>query len=191
MRAWDLGANAVQIDGRPLEVTALTRTHNVAAAVISDATVLDLGRAQAMLVENLECFLAAETLGTAATLALYSDGRVSERLITCLARSQFGKTPLLHLPDYDPVGLDDYLRLKQQLGERVRLFVPSDLEQRFERFSARSLITEKRRNRDLLEKFMAERPTPTDWPCPESARVFQLIRHDGAGLEQETLLLRL
>lgn len=189
MRAWEPGTNTVRIDGKPLEVTALTRTHNVAASVISNVTVLDLGRAQAMLVENLECFLAAETLGTAATLALYSGGRVSERLITCLARSQLGQTPLLHLPDYDPVGLDDYLRLKQQLGERVRLFVPSDLEQRFERFSATSLITEKRRNRELLEKFMAERPKPADWPCAESAQVFQLIRHHGAGLEQESLFI--
>lgn len=190
MRAWGSVAEPVQIDGKPLEVTALTRTHNVAATVIGDVTVIDLGRARAMLVENLECFLAAETLGTDSTFALYSGGRVAERLIACLARSQIGQTPLLHLPDYDPVGLDDYLRLKQQLGERVRLFVPPDLEQRFERFSATSLITEKRRNRELLERFMAERPEPTDWPCPESARVFQLIRHHGAGLEQEALYLR-
>ncbi|MBK8477271.1 MAG: hypothetical protein IPL39_13525 [Opitutaceae bacterium] len=187
LRAW-AGTN-VEIDGKPFEVAALTRAHGVAATTISDNTSLNLNGSPALLIENLECFLAAEDLGTGAACALYSGGRVSERLINCLARSEYGSAPLLHLPDYDPVGLDDYLRLQRQLGPRIRLFLPSDFVQRFERFSASSLITEKRRNRLLLERFMSERPNPTDWPCPESALVFTQIRHHGAGLEQESLFL--
>ena len=35
------------------------------------------------------------------------------------------------VPDYDPVGLGDYLRLREALAGRVSLFVPSDLEERF------------------------------------------------------------
>lgn len=190
LRAWGNNERAIGIDGTPLQVSVLSKTHKVASTVIGDSTTVDLGAASPMLIENLECFLSAEHLGTSADLAIYSGGRVSKRLISCLARSSLGSSPLLHLPDYDPVGLDDYLRLKHRLGERVRLFVPPDIKQRFERFSAAKLITGKKRNRELLERFMAQQPNPTDWPCPESARVFELIRDHGAGLEQESLFIR-
>lgn len=190
LRAWGNDKCTIRVDKTPLQVSALSNAHRVASTVIGDTTVVDFGAASVMLVENLECFLSAEFLGTPANLALYSGGRVSERLISCLEHSDLGSPPLLHLPDYDPVGLDDYLRLKRQLGERVRLFVPQDLEQRFERFSAPELITKKKRNRELLERFMAQQPSPTDWPCAESVQVFELIRHHGAGLEQESLLIR-
>ena len=117
-------------------------------------------------------------------LLLNSAGRISDRLIACLARSRRDSEKLLHVPDYDPVGLSDYLRLRCVLGDRVTLFVPSDLDQRFARFGNRDLITQKQRNRDLLEQLATK-----EWPCATSARVFQLILETGCGLEQECLLL--
>jgi hypothetical protein len=79
------------------------------------------------LVENLECFLRMEAIIPDVPLVINSAGRISDRLIACLARSHFEAPPLLHLPDYDPVGLGDYLRLREALAGRVSLFVPSDI----------------------------------------------------------------
>lgn len=92
----------------------------------------------------------------------------------------------MHLPDYDPVGLSDYLRLRGALAERVSLFVPSDLEERFAAFGNRKLITEKARNRALLEQLDGR-----VWPCEQSRRVYGLIKESGSGLEQECLLVKL
>ena len=137
------------------------------------------------LVENLECFLRAEFIVPDVMLALNSAGRISDRLIACLKRSRFETPPLLHVPDYDPVGLSDYLRLRAALAERVTLFVPTDVEERFATFGNRKLITEKPRNRALLEQLGG-----ITWPCRASAKIFKLIKETGSGLEQECLLLR-
>ncbi len=93
---------------------------------------------------------------------------------------------MLHLTDYDPVGLSDYLRLREALAGHVDLFVPSNLEERFAVFGNRKLIAEKPRNRALLEQVIG-----SAWPCEQSRRVFELIKETGSGLEQECLLLKL
>jgi hypothetical protein len=174
----------VLLDGRNLQVGELTAQHGIAACLIGADSVMEVALVRVALIENLECFLLAETLLTGPWLILNSAGRVQDRLIACLDRSQLGVEPLLHCPDYDPVGLSDYLRLRARLGDRVMLYLPEDLETRFERFGNRKLITEKPKNRALLEQL----GTAT-WPCAESQRVFNIIRESGAGLEQESLLL--
>ncbi len=173
----------IVIDGADLPVGALTGRHGLAAALIGDASRLQAGTRLA-LIENLELFLQAETVLPACPLLLHSAGAISDRLIGCLARSSF-PIPLLHLPDYDPVGLRDYLRLRQMLGDRVSLFVPADLEERFHQFGDPDLLLKKPRNRSLLAKL-----AHVTWPCPESARAFALVKSTGCGLEQECILLK-
>ena len=175
------GAASVTRDGRDFPVARLTENHGVAACLIHSGTRLELD-APAVLIENLACFLEFETIVPSAGIAMNSAGRVSEALLHCLAHSSL-QGPLLHLPDYDPVGLADYLRLRAVLQDRVQLYVPADIESRFATFGNKTLIA-RPRNRALLEKLGS-----TDWPCPESARVFRLIRESGSGLEQECLLL--
>lgn len=172
----------IAIDGADLPVGPLTRRHGLAATLINDASRLQT-ETRLALIENLELFLQAESVLPDRPLMLHSAGAISDRLIGCLARSSF-PSPLLHLPDYDPVGLRDYLRLRQMLGDRVSLFVPTDLEERFDQFGDRDLLTKKPRNRSLLAKL-----AHVTWPCPESARVFALVKSTGCGLEQECLLL--
>jgi len=172
----------IAIDGNDLPVGALTKLHGLAAALIGDESTLRM-ETQMALIENLELFVQAETVLPSCPLFLHSAGAVSDRLITCVARSSF-PSPLLHLPDYDPVGLRDYLRLRQRLGDRVSLFVPTDLEARFHQFGDPGLLGKKPRNRTLLAKLAR-----VTWPCPESARIFALVKSTGCGLEQECLLL--
>lgn len=175
---------AVRLDGREIQVGELTARHGIAACLIGADSVMELSHARVALIENLECFLMAETLFTGPWLVLNSAGRIPDRLVACLGRSQLGNKPLLHCPDYDPVGLSDYLRLKTRMGDRVMLHTPVDLEKRFERFGCRKLITKKPKNRALLEQLGT-----ISWPCPESERVFKMMRESGTGLEQESLLI--
>lgn len=186
LRAWGAPSVTFRVDGREVPVAELTASHGIAACLLGSESVIDVPDAKVLLVENLECFLRAEALISDTFLALNAAGRIPDRLINCLARSRLGNQPLLHFPDYDPVGLSDYLRLKAKLGDRVVLYVPDDLEERFERFGNRKLISDKPKNRILLEQL-----NRCSWPCKASERVFKLIKESGAGLEQEALLLGL
>lgn len=186
LRAWGAPSITFCVDGREIPVAELTASHGIAACLLGSESVIDVNNAKVLLVENLECFLRAEALISDTFLALNASGRIPDRLINCLARSRLGNQPLLHFPDYDPVGLSDYLRLKVKLGDRVVLYVPDDLEERFKRFGNRKLISDKPKNRILLEQL-----DRCSWPCDASERVFKLIKESGSGLEQEALLLGL
>jgi len=185
LRSFGNGETDLTIDGEVLAVDQLSQRYGIVACLIHDESVIDMKRGVTLLVENLESFLQAESMVPTATLALHSAGRVSDRLLACLARSDLGESSILHLPDYDPVGLSDYLRLHSAVGDRVSLYVPDDLERRFEKFGNRDLIRKKRRNRELLERLGG-----SHWPCPESLRVFDLIKESGSALEQEALLIQ-
>jgi hypothetical protein len=175
---------AVRLDGREIQVGELTARHGIAACLIGADSVMEVTNARVALIENLECFLLAESFLTGPWLVLNSAGRVPDRLIACLTRSRLGEEALLHCPDYDPVGLSDYLRLRASMRDRVMLYLPKDLERRFQMFGNKKLITEKPKNRRLIERLGT-----AIWPCPESQRVFNLMRETGAGLEQESLLI--
>lgn len=183
LRAMADGRGTANVNGVNFPVRELTTQHGVAACLVRADTQFEF-TGQTVLVENLECFLNAERILPEASLFLNGAGRLSDQLIACMGRSSFSAVPVLHFPDYDPVGLSDYLRLRAMLGPRVRLFTPPDIEGRFSALADRRLISDKPRNRVLLGKLL-----PTTWPCPESQRVFHLIRESGAGLEQESLLL--
>lgn len=174
----------VTLNASELPAVGLTERHGLAACLIDPHSILAIQGATA-LVENLECFLHAEMILPKIAVLLNTAGRISDQLIGCLSRARIDPHPILHLPDYDPVGLSDYLRLRSALGSGVALYVPDDLETRFVALGNRKLIANKPRNRTLLEQLGA-----TAWPCQESAKVFSLIRETGSGLEQESLFLQ-
>ena len=93
------------------------------------------------------------------------------------------KNGLLHLPDYDPVGLSEFQRLHARLGKRVVLHLPADLETRFTKFS----------NRELLEKGNSQAMLVQLRRSDLSAirRVIELMDRYNAGLEQEALLVKI
>jgi hypothetical protein len=173
----------VLLNERVIPVGRLTAEHGLAAALIGEMSRLEFQGGVALM-ENLEVFLNAERIIPQIQIALNSAGRISDRLIACLARSDFGGRVLVHLPDYDPVGLSDYFRLHRAMTGRVKLFLPADLEERFVRFGNRDLLMRKPRNRELFAQLGAMK-----MPCAASARVFKLMQETGSGLEQEALLL--
>lgn len=134
-------------------------------------------RGTCALVENPAVFTAFERLQLKVGLVIYGHGRTSNRLVEWLATNQAPNFQLLHLPDYDPVGLSEFDRLRTRLGPYVRLYLPPDLDQRFNRFSNRKLLG-KRNSLAMLAALQNS-------PFPEIRKVVELIRLHSAGLEQE------
>jgi hypothetical protein len=90
---------------------------------------------------------------------------------------------LVHLPDYDPVGLSEFQRLHTRLGSRVVLHLPNDLEARFARFSNPKLL-----ENDSSQAMLAQLRRSDS---PSICHVVKLIDRYNAGLEQEALLVKL
>lgn len=133
------------------------------------------------LVENPAVFLALETLGLNVELAIHGRGRSSHQLLNWLASQADKQFQLLHLPDYDPTGLDEFERVRECLGPRAQLYVPAELPDLFRRFSKRELLANPHAQTLLAKLRLSD--------SAEVRRVVALIDLYNAGLEQEALLI--
>jgi hypothetical protein len=115
-------------------------------------------------------------------LVIYGQGRISNQLLIWLANQSHPDFSLLHLPDYDPSGINEFERLRGMLGRRANLYLPDGLEKLFACYSNRSLL-QKRNTQALLSNLRRS-------DCAEVQRVIRLIDDYSAGLEQEALLSR-
>ena len=132
-----------------------------------------------VIVENLEVFLHLEETGIACDLAVYAAGRMSERLLAWLASPAMSGCSVLHCGDYDPVGLQEYLRLRAACGSRASLYVPDDLMDLLRTFGKRELLSD---SPAVLRSVRASSDVSV-------RHVLRLIDEAGCGLEQEALLL--
>ena len=179
-RAWQ--TEVLLRDGQPVQAATATAEHGVFAFLLGERSRYSL-RGACALVENPAVFTCIERLKLPISLAIYGHGRASNRLLDWLAGIHAPDFTLLHLPDYDPVGLSEFARFRARLGKLARLHLPADLPARFERFSNRSLL-EKTNSRAVLANLRR-------LPVPEIRKVLELIDRHNAGLEQEALLLEL
>ncbi len=158
LRAWR--EDALSKNGKPVGAAAATSAHGVFSFLLTQESPYEL-RGPCALVENPAVFAAAEQLNLGVGLIIYGHGRISNRAVDWPIHSADSSFRLLHLPDYDPVGLSAFQRLHLQLGKRVVLHLPADLETRFARFSNRQLL-EKGNSQAMLAQL--RRAT-----CPQSA----------------------
>jgi len=131
---------------------------------------------EVVLIENLESFLKADKLFPKHDIAVYYRGNIAESLILHLTDSNCN---ILFFPDYDPVGIQNYCRVKDALGKKVNLFIPENLNEIFE--SSSFQIIEKQKNRKLLSE-LTKRKVPE-----EVIPIIKLIQKHHAGAEQELL----
>jgi len=178
MRAWKGGV--LFRDETSVDVEAATREHGVFAISLGDHSPYSL-RGPCALVESPVVFAFIEHFNLPFDLAIYGHGRVSNRLLDWLAQTSGPDFTLLHLPDYDPAGLNEFTRLHAWLGKRVSLHHPADLPSRFARFSKRSLL-DGDNSQALLKNLRRSH-------APEIRPVLDLIEKHNAGLEQEALFL--
>lgn len=173
--------DALLKDGRPVGAAAATIAHGVFSFLLTQDCPYELSGACA-LVENPALFMVGEQLNLDVGLMIYGHGRISNRAIDWLASSMATGFSLLHLPDYDPVGLSEFQRLHTRLGERVSLHLPADLEARFAQFSSHKLLG-KRNSKAMLAQLRRLDLLPV-------RHVVELIDRYNAGLEQEALLVK-
>lgn len=129
-------------------------------------------------VENHEQFINYNWETDEFDAAILTSGRASNRLLDWLASDSMKGAQYTHFGDYDPVGLDEFARMYAKLGERVRLFVPHNLEALFAHKKLK-LVTDSGK---MLFRLSALRH-------PDINRVIRLIQEHGGGLEQESLMI--
>lgn len=132
------------------------------------------------IVENLECFLHFERLGVPAAIALYASGRLSDLALQWLKSPELSHCRFIHCGDYDPVGLDEFLRLKTAVGDRAHLHIPENLPALIATYGRPELL------RDSEALLMRLRNAPDD----AIQFVVSSLDETGQGLEQEILLLQ-
>jgi hypothetical protein len=131
------------------------------------------------IVENLECFLHFEKMEVNASVALYASGRLSDLALKWLGSPELSQCCFIHCGDYDPVGLDEFLRVKKVVAARTRLHVPDNLPTLIATYGRPELL---RDSEAVLRRLRGV----TD---PDVVRVVRMLDETGCGLEQEALLL--
>ncbi|MHB8763536.1 MAG: NUDIX hydrolase YfcD [Deferrisomatales bacterium] len=172
------GEAVLRRGGETLAVADWTRRAGVAAVVLDDGPAWGFDGTVAV-VENLEVFLHLERLGLPCDLALYAGGRLSRRALAWLASPALGPCRFVHCGDYDPVGLDEYLRLLEACPGRTSLFLPSGLEERLAAWGKAELLGA---SPGVLARIRRH-------PDPACRLVVGWLDRYGVGLEQEALLV--
>ncbi len=165
-------------DGVDYDLQDATVKTGAACLLLEDGRFWTL-TAQVALVENLECFLHCEQMGVSATVALYTAGRISDLALRWIGSAEMSQCSFIHCGDYDPVGLDEYLRLKSVLGNRVRLHIPENLHHLIATYGRHDLL---RDSEAILRRLRAS-------PDADVRHVVTALDATGCGLEQEILLL--
>lgn len=164
--------------GERFDVSFLTEKAGLSALLIKRPFEWAFHGRNVWIVENLEAFLHIEKVEQDVELALYGSGRLSTRVISWLASPLFCVKSFIHFPDYDPAGLAEYLRLKENLKERAVLYIPLNLESMLKEFGKKSLMLNQAH---LIRKLR-------ECGVEEIAGVLELLEKHGRGLEQEVLL---
>ncbi len=176
LRAWQEGG--LHCGGDPIPISAATERFGLFSFLLDDPARYSL-RGRWAFVENPALFGRFEQLGIVAEGVVFGRGRCSSRMIDWLGKQK--NLELLHLPDYDPVGLSEYERLKVRLQERVELYLPETLPLLFSKFSNPAVLANSTAQALLANLRRSQ--------FAEVVKVASLIDRHNAGLEQEALLI--
>ncbi len=164
-------------DGAQADLLATTRRLGCAALVVERGQFWTL-TATVAVVENEECFHHVERLGVDADLVLFASGRLSALVLEWLGSPELGECRFIHCGDYDPVGLDEFLKLRAAVGSRARLHIPERLRELVATHGRKELLRDSARILARLRR--------TD--DPQVRQVVSILDETGCGLEQEILL---
>jgi len=165
-------------DGSRLSVAEWTESAGVASLCLDSMAGWEC-RGTLGLVENLETFWHIERIAPFVDLAIYAEGRIGADVLHWLSSPEMIEAGVVHFPDYDPVGMDEYLRIKSACPERTKLFLPPNLEKLFSRYGKAQLLKD---NRAVLARLRKNADSEVHY-------VADLMDRFGGGLEQEALLI--
>ena len=118
--------STLHFDSQVLPVAGWTEMAGVASLRLDGETRWGFSGVVAF-VENLEVFWNFEKLEIEADIAIYSQGRLNSKVVDWLASPAMQQARIIHCGDYDPVGLDEFLRLKAACPDRTEIYIPPDL----------------------------------------------------------------
>lgn len=166
-----------------VDASAITLQTGCVALILQDAadsSEWPCIRGNVATVEGPELFYRFDWAAVGVSVAILTNGRMSDRLLSWVTSTMLeGK--LTHFGDYDPVGLDEYRRLKER-ASRATFYLPPNLENHFK--ENRFLKPE------LMDKSSALLPRLTETQDSNILKVIDFMRRYGGGVEQEVLLLR-
>lgn len=168
---WSNGAQS-------LDVTSHSEAFGVASLIVRLG---DLWKTNAPLglVENLDLVVYGKEylkrIGFTGCVLYYS-GWMSNTLLKWLEETP--RAPSITVfPDYDIVGLKNYIRAKERLGDSINIFVPDDLKSLLRKYGSKDKLTGETDRSDV------ERSTDKD-----VREIYSAMLEAGAGLDQECLL---
>ncbi|MDH2918843.1 MAG: hypothetical protein PXX73_06595 [Sideroxydans sp.] len=169
--------NKVKIDAP--EITCQTGCIALTLHDSGDLTELPQIRGNVATVEGPELFYRFDWASVDVSVAVLTNGRMSDRMLNWVTSAMI-EGALTHFGDYDPVGLDEYRRLKER-APRATFYMPEDLESHFKenRFLKPALMD---KSSKLLPRLVQSRDT-------DILKVIDLMRRYGGGVEQEVLIL--
>lgn len=184
LRAFGDAQVTTKISSRTIKVDApeITRQTGCVALTLQDTgdtTDLPFLRGNVATVEGPELFYRFDWATVGVSIAILTYGRMSERMLNWVA-SPMIDGDLTHFGDYDPVGLDEYRRLKER-APRATFYIPANLENYFKenKFLKPALMD---KNSALLCRL-------AEMQDADILTVMDLMRRYGGGVEQEVLLL--
>lgn len=184
LRAFGDAKITTQISNRTINVDApeITRQTGCIALTLQDTGVItDLPfiRGNVATVEGPELFYRFDWAEVDVSVAILTYGRMSERLLNWVA-SPMIDGQLTHFGDYDPVGLDEYRKLKER-APRTSFYIPPNLENYFKENRFLKPV--------LMDKSSALLPRLAETKDTSILTVIDLMQRYGGGVEQEVLLL--
>jgi hypothetical protein len=127
-----------------------------------------------VMIENKESFLFADTYFPNASAVIYYSGRTSKRwekwLLTNVSK-------IIFAPDYDPVGIEEYLRHEAYLQDKIELYMPNNLDELFVH-GKKNLYSDQYH---ILIRLSNKQNSP------DTEKVLDLIRNHKKGVEQEVI----
>lgn len=132
-------------------------------------------KGKVILIENQEPYLRSKSLFSEVSAIICYNGRINDKISEWIYES---KMNVIICPDYDPVGLDEYWKLKCKIGDRLDIFLPKSISDDFK--YATSELLDKGKNREVLLRLA--NTESLDLPAQ---RILELIQKWNAGLMQE------
>ncbi len=172
-RAVSQNIQSLLLNKKVLPVSHWCMHAGVAAVKLSDGDTLDINGNLAT-VENKQVFWEFEKLSLNVDLIVYAEGRLSNRFINSL-HIDYGYD-FYHLGDYDPVGVDEFCRIKKAFPD-AKMYIPDNIDNLF-MFGKESLLT---KNRAIYEKLRSVNDS-------QIKKIVDLMSKNNCGLEHEILL---
>lgn len=165
-----------------LDVSELTKVAGGAALLLEEGVQWTFSGTSVAVIENAEAFWHCEKVLPHIELGIWTAGRMSaRRLLAWLGSRDMQQCQYTHWGDYDPVGVAEYIRLRDACPGRVTTWIPDDLESLLARHGKASLLL----NRGNVRVYARIRHMTAD---PVVARLVRLFDTYHRGLEQEILL---